>query len=100
MPYGIVPELAAKGITGTGSYNPRGGVAVTAAGLIFAGTTGDRYVRAYDSDNGKVLFEKELPGGPDGIPAVYEVNGKQYVVFCVSRGEDAKGYYALALPEK
>jgi len=39
---------------------------------------------AYDEDNGKVLWEHELPMGSDGIPAVYEVGGKEYIAFCVA----------------
>src|SRR5262249_33229487 len=61
IPLGVVPSLAAKGITNTGTYHPtRNGLVVTAGGLIFIGTFSDRMVRAYDKDTGKVLWEKEL----------------------------------------
>jgi quinoprotein glucose dehydrogenase len=56
---------------------------VTAAGLIFTGTR-DRKVRAFDIDDGKLLFEQEVPMAIEGIPSVYEVNGKQYLVFCAA----------------
>lgn len=80
---GEVPELAAKGITNTGSHFPRVNPVVTAGGLIFTGTR-DRKVRALDADTGKVLWESEVGAALDGMPAVYEVAGRQYVVFCAA----------------
>ena len=60
VPLGVVPELAAKGITNTGSYHPdRNGMAVTAGGLVFMGTLGDATFRAFDKDTGKVLLQKK-----------------------------------------
>jgi quinoprotein glucose dehydrogenase len=56
---------------------------VTAGGLIFTGTR-DREVRALDVDTGKVLWKAEVGAGLEGMPAVYEVNGKEYVVFCAA----------------
>lgn len=50
IPLGSVTELAAKGIKDTGSYWPRGGVVVTAGGLIFSGTISDATMRAYEQD--------------------------------------------------
>lgn len=82
-PLGDVTELAAKGITNTGSMYPKVGPVVTAAGLIFTGTR-DGKVRALDEDNGKVLWEKQLDTPLEGIPAVYEINGREYVVFCAA----------------
>jgi quinoprotein glucose dehydrogenase len=112
IPLGTVSSLAAKGIKDTGSYRPtRNGPVVTAGGLIFVGTAADRFVRAYDKDSGKVLWERELEANPDGIPAVYEVGGRQYVAFFAGsfrsyRGiawnpgkPEAQGYYVFALPK-
>jgi len=108
-PLGVIPELAAKGITNTGSWHPdRNGITVTAGGLIFMGTLGDAYFRAFDKDNGKVLWEKQMESNPEGIPAIYEVDGRQYVAFFLhTNGEpslagpgkpEAQGYYVFALP--
>ncbi|MCZ2146989.1 MAG: pyrroloquinoline quinone-dependent dehydrogenase [Bryobacterales bacterium] len=103
---GEVPELAAKGIRNTGTHFPKVGPVVTAGGLIFTGTR-DRKARALDVRNGKVLWEHELEAAMEGIPAVYEVNGRQYVTFCASAQagltpetqEKIKGaYVAFALP--
>jgi quinoprotein glucose dehydrogenase len=114
VPAGTVASLAEKGIRNTGAYRPRGGPVVTAGGLIFMATAGDHTVRAYDKDTGKVLWEKVLDGNPDGIPAVYELAGRQYVVWYAAGdagggsrtpmnfkpgNREAQGYYAFALPE-
>ncbi|MGE0405448.1 MAG: PQQ-binding-like beta-propeller repeat protein, partial [Candidatus Korobacteraceae bacterium] len=118
IPLGVVPSLAAKGIRDTGSYHPtRNGLVVTAGGLIFIGTWSDRTLRAYDKDTGKVLWERQLDANPEGIPAAYSVNGRQYVAFAARVGKvfdnigaesiawepgkpEAQGYYVFALPAK
>ena len=113
VPIGTVPALAAKGIKDTGNNFRlhRNGLVVTAGGLIFMGTYGDRTVRALDKDTGKIIWEKELEGNPEGIPAVYEVGGRQYIAFYASAGPgpgpnsiaykaaapDAQGFYIFAL---
>ena len=72
-PLGIVRALAAKGIKNTGNAQRvhRNGPVVTAGGLIFIGTNGDGYVRAFDKDTGKVLWERALDANPEGIAATY-----------------------------
>ncbi len=106
IPLGDVPELAAKGITGTGSSMPKVGPVATAGGLIFAGTR-DKKVRAFDAGDGSILWEQEVGAALEGIPAVYEVAGRQYVLFCASAqvgltndtAETIRGaYVAFALP--
>ncbi len=115
-PLGSVRALAAKGIKNTGNAQRvhRNGPVVTAGGLIFIGTNADAMVRAFDKDNGKVLWERELEANPEGMAAVYEVGGRQYVVFCASSYDEvapdniaifqgklaAQGYYVFALPQK
>jgi quinoprotein glucose dehydrogenase len=117
-PLGTVPSLAAKGIRNTGNAQRihRNGPAVTAGGLIFVGSWGDRTVHAYDKDNGAILWEHELEANPEGLAAVYEVGGREYVAFCASGmaqanpdsgpnlaftpGKvEAQGYYVFALPK-
>ncbi len=108
IPLGEVPELAAKGFPNTGSHYPKVGPVVTAGGLIFTGTR-DRKVRALDVENGKTLWERQLDAALEGMPAVYEVAGRQYVVFCASAqvgltpGTQVKirgAYVAFALPSQ
>jgi quinoprotein glucose dehydrogenase len=116
IPFGTVPSLAAKGITNTGSYHPtRNGLVVTAGGLLIAGTFGDRTFRIYDKETGKILWQKPIESGPEGMPAVYEVGGRQYIAFAARTGpifdnigrqsvawepgkNEAQGYYVFALP--
>ena len=56
---------------------------MTAGGLIFTGTR-DRDIRALDADTGKELWRAELDAAVEGIPAVYEVGGRQYIVYCAA----------------
>lgn len=83
VPLGDVPELAAKGFHETGAHFPKVGPVVTAGGLIFTGTR-DRKARALDAATGKVLWEAELDAALEGMPAVYEIGGREYVVFCAA----------------
>jgi quinoprotein glucose dehydrogenase len=83
VPLGEVPELAAKGFKDTGSHFPKVGPVATAGGLIFAGTR-DRKVRALDSETGKILWEAQVAAPLEGMPAVYEIDGREYVVFCAA----------------
>jgi quinoprotein glucose dehydrogenase len=82
-PLGEVPELVAKGFNDTGGHMPKVGLVVTAGGLIFAGTR-DRVIRALDVDTGRVLWKTEVDAGVEGIPAIYQVKGKQYIVYCAA----------------
>jgi quinoprotein glucose dehydrogenase len=91
---GEVPELAARGITNTGSHFPKVNPVVTAGGLIFTGTR-DRKVRALDSDTGRVLWEVTVDAALEGMPAVYEEAGREYVVFCAAARDSS---HALATP--
>jgi quinoprotein glucose dehydrogenase len=119
VPDGNAPGLADKGIMGTGTVRPRNGPVVTAGGLVFIANSQDRFLRAFDKDTGKVVWEHELEANPEGIPAVYQVNGRQYVAFAVGaswgtggdpvwrnplhRREgkiEAQGYHVFALPER
>jgi quinoprotein glucose dehydrogenase len=97
VPNGEIMTLAAKGITGTGSQAPRGGPVATAGGLLFVGTATDRKFRARDAATGEVLWEHDLPAATEGVPAVYEAGGRQFVVIAVGgHGHFANG---LGLPE-
>ena len=83
VPLGENPELAARGIKNTGSFNRGGGIA-TAGGLLFIGATGDNQFRAFAQQDGRVLWEAPLRGRGGGIPATFAVDGKQYVTIGVS----------------
>jgi quinoprotein glucose dehydrogenase len=114
-PYGDVPQ-AGPSDTLRGNVYPKSGFVITAGGLVlFAGNDSKLY--AVDNSTGKVIFSKNLPNGSQGVPAVYEVSGREYILLAVSGGgtpypEGAylppggvltpaptlKGYMAFALP--
>jgi len=124
IPLGEVTELVERGIKGTGSFWPRGGATVTAGGLILAPTKSDGKLHIYDKDTGKQISELLLPAGPEGIPAVYEVGGREYIVISARPNPEkmavgdvqpsepnqgsaepdgsktTQGYYVFALPAK
>jgi quinoprotein glucose dehydrogenase len=106
IPLGDVPELAKKGIHGTGFPFLKTGPVVTGGGLIFTATR-DHMVRAYDEATGKVLWEKRLRTPLQGIPSVYEAGGREYLVVCAAAPEVTDpasqlrirgAYVAFALP--
>jgi PQQ enzyme repeat len=67
------PELAAKGMTNTGTEN-YGGPIVTAGGLVVIGATVfDNMVRAYDSTTGTLLWQFKLPYAAAATPTTYMV---------------------------
>lgn len=97
IPFGYYPELAAKGLTDTGSES-YGGPVVTASGLLFIGATiYDRQFRAYEAATGKELWKATLPFGGVATPATYMAKGKQYLVIAASGARDSKGPKGAAL---
>ena len=57
-----------------------GGPVVTAGGVIFIAGTMDGFIRAFDADDGKMLWRHELQAGTQATPMTYEAGGRQYVV--------------------
>jgi quinoprotein glucose dehydrogenase len=101
---GEYPELAANGMTNTGSEN-YGGPIVTPDLLFIAATNYDKKLRAFDKSTGKLLWETTLPFAGNATPATYAVNGRQYVVIAAGGGKDPRSasggvYVAFALPLK
>ncbi len=105
VPFGEYPELAEKGIKDTGSENYGSGV-VTANGLLFIGSSNfDSKMRVYDTKTGKLISEMSLPFPGTASPAMYMVNGRQYIAFSTSSGrapklkEKGSMLVAYALPQ-
>jgi quinoprotein glucose dehydrogenase len=69
----------------TGVQYPRNAPLVTAGGLLFLAVGPERKVHAYDRDNGKELWQASLPNGAEGMPATYQVNGRQFLVLPVAQ---------------
>jgi quinoprotein glucose dehydrogenase len=103
IPFGEYPELAAKGMTGTGSEN-YGGPILTASGLLFIGATiYDKKFHAFDSRTGELLWQYTLPFTGNATPITYMAGGQQFVLIQADNGHDKKAeqgaaYVAFALP--
>jgi quinoprotein glucose dehydrogenase len=88
IPFGEFPELAAKGLPNTGSDN-YGGPVVTASGVLFIGATNfDKKFHAYDKLTGKLLWETTLPAAGNATPAIYQLDGREYVVIVCGGGKN------------
>lgn len=94
-----VPYGEAMGVQPAGNnfgilqfHGPKASPAVTASGLLFTATP-DQQFRAWSTDNGKIIWSQKLPDRAGGIPSIYEIDGRQYVLISV-RGQ----YQAYALP--
>ena len=99
---GTYPEFAAKGIK-TGSEN-YGGPVVTAGGVLFIAATRDGKFRAFNKRTGQLLWETNLPAPGFATPAIYQLNGKQYIVIACGGGKlgtiSGDSYVSFALPGK
>jgi quinate dehydrogenase (quinone) len=87
IPTGTVlapPELGIP--PDTGSHFPRSAPLVTAGGLVFFATGSDRRFRAYDRDSGREVWSMELLAASEGMPATYEIRGRQFIVVPVAAG--------------
>lgn len=93
------PELQEEGGPKTGSEG-YGGPIVTAGGLVFIGGTHDKKFRAYDKENGTLLWETTLPAVANATPCTYYAKGKQYVAISVAGDEKnpAGSIMAFRLP--
>ncbi len=121
VPLGEDRHAIAAGAKNTGVLQggERRGIIVTSTGLLFVNCKDDK-VRAFDADTGEVLWTATLPAGTEGLPAMYQVDGRQYLVVSASsavyQGRQPRGssggqadagarktrgsYVAFALPQK
>lgn len=80
VPIGLDQDAAAEGGKDTGVPRAqRNGMVVTSTGIVFS-TAKDGKIYAFDADSGKVLWAGELPTGTEGLPAMYEVKGRHFLV--------------------
>ena len=97
VPFGNFPSHPDLGF-GAISY---GGPVVTASGLVFIAATPDRKFRAYDARDGTMLWETELSAAGYSTPAVYMVDGVQYVAISAGGGRQGppsgSEYFAFRL---
>lgn len=107
-------EAAVEGGENTGVPRAqRNGMIVTSTGLVFS-TAKDGNIYAFDADTGEELWAGALPTGTEGLPAMYTVDDRHYLVVTATtplrwgRGggenltDDQKGqggYIVFALPQ-
>jgi len=106
-----VGTIAGRGVP-TGKAFTKGGLTITAGGLVLIATEADRKLHAYDSGSGAQLWARRLPSHPRGGIVTYMYRGRQYIVAPAGfggtlatlvelpgtpRGKNA--YVAFALPE-
>ena len=108
VPFGELP-----GLPNSGTLFPRGTLAATGGGLLFAGTQ-DRKLRAWDMKDGRLLWQGPLPSVPGGVPAIYRAHGRQFIALAAASYDPAiakmtsgsmmaggrNSIVAFALPEK
>jgi quinoprotein glucose dehydrogenase len=83
-PYGDLPQAGPSDKMRGNAY-PKSGFVITAGGLVlFAGNDSKLY--GLNSTTGKLIFSKDLPNGSQGVPAVYEANGREYILVTVCGG--------------
>lgn len=101
--FGNDPEFSKGSKTPTGSEN-YGASVVTAGGLLFIAASKDGKMHAFNKKTGALLWEATLPAAGYATPAVYELNGKQYIVIACGGGKmksvSGDSYVAFALPNK
>ena len=91
VPLGQDAVAAAQGAKDTGAFMAEHhGMIVTSTGLIFIAAS-DGKIRALDEETGKVLWTATLPAGAEGIPAMYEAGGRQYLVVSASSNVNSGG---------
>ena len=115
VPLGEDVKAAEEGAKNAGVFMAeRHGLILTSTGLLFVATT-DGKIRAHEEETGKILWTATLPAGSEGLPSMYEVNGRQFLVVPASSRINSRGghrpgdlvepepgsrsYVAFALPE-
>ena len=71
------------------TYNQRAGIGgsvlTTGGGLVFVSDDARRF-RAFDADNGDILWEQVLNSTAGGFPVSYSVDGVQYIAIAAGEG--------------
>jgi quinoprotein glucose dehydrogenase len=109
VPVGDDLRALQEGVHDTGAIGIRVGIVTTSTGLVFV-AGGDMKIRAYDQETGKVLWTAKLPGQSRGIPSIYEIGGREYLIVnatsppggrapaTTTSSSQPRGYVAFTLP--
>jgi quinoprotein glucose dehydrogenase len=85
VPLGEYSDLTKKGfsITGTENY---GGVLATAGDIVIVAGTLDKKLRVFNSKNGSLIWEDNLPHPSFISPSTYIRDGEQYIIVIATGG--------------
>lgn len=97
LPIWLVPRWSDLGAPNMG------GSIATASGVVFIGATTDRFVRAFNSENGEEIWKHRLPYTANATPMSFRLgpDGRQFVVVAVGGhawSEPGDALIAFALP--
>jgi quinoprotein glucose dehydrogenase len=95
--FGDDPALIDRGVTGTGVTQMRNSIIVTESGLVF-GAGRDNHIRAWDSETGTQLWSSRFGGNFVGSPAMYEMDGRQYLLVPAASTAGGRGAGAGPAP--
>lgn len=84
VPLGNAPQAGSLRLKNTGVMVPRNGPVVTAGGLIFIATKDEGKLHIYDEETGGEIRSIDLPAASEGVPAVYQMNGREFIVICAT----------------
>lgn len=103
VPLGTYPDLE-EAFGATGTFN-MGGPLVTDGGLVFIAATMDERFRAFDQNNGEMLWSYQMDAGGYATPMSYMIDGIQYVVIAAGGGgkpgtKAGDQYYCFKLKSK
>lgn len=80
VPLGSVDKMSPLPVPWDLGMPGAGGALITAGGLVFIGYSLDDTLKAFDLNNGELLWEGELPAAGTSVPVSYEIDNEQYVV--------------------
>jgi len=82
-PIGTIPWYGDEPV---GTAQSKGGILITAGGLIFSSSNSDRKIHAWNKDTGDLVWEGNLPSAGQGRPITYMINGVQYLAVPAAGG--------------
>src|SRR5688572_23061176 len=88
--FGDDPSLVERGVMGTGVPQMRNSIIVTESGLVF-GAGRDNQIQRGDSDSGQQLWVSRFGGNFAGSPAMYEMEGKTYLLVPAASSASSRG---------
>ncbi len=103
----VAPSHAAlaepEWVTGKLELASAGALAFGPGGVLFIAATADEKIRAFDKRTGAKLWEADLPASGFATPAVYEADGRAFVVVAAGGGKLGRpsggSYLAFSLPD-